>query len=200
MVRETGDPALRKICMGDCAINIGYEATQDADGIVTVSAAQKLTEVAVESAKTARAFDIDPKVALLSFSTRGSGKGATVSLSAAAARLAGELDPALAVDGEMQFDAAVSPAVGQLKFPASRVAVLPTPSSSPTWRAATSAKRSRSGWAAMTPTAHFAGVERAHQRFEPWLHRRGGLWHGHHHRWLELTSLKQQKLQKVQYS
>ncbi len=120
--RDTGDEALRKLCMGDCAINISYEDSVDKEGNVTVSAAQKLAEVAVESAKTAQFFGIDPKVAMLSFSTKGSGKGATVGLSAAATKVAQEMAPEYAIDGEMQFDAAVSPTVGQLKFPGSKVA------------------------------------------------------------------------------
>ncbi len=120
--RECGDEALRTICMGDCAINIDYQDTVDKDGNVTFTAAQKLAEVAIESAKTAKVFGIDPKVAFLSFSTKGSGKGGTVALSAAATQAAKELAPDLAIDGEMQFDAAVSPTVGQLKFPGSKVA------------------------------------------------------------------------------
>ena len=87
-----------------------------------VSAAQKLAEVAVECAKTAEFFGIDPKVAMLSFSTKGSGKGATVGLSAEATKVAQAMAPDVAIDGEMQFDAAVSPEVGQLKFPGSKVA------------------------------------------------------------------------------
>ena len=63
-----------------------------------------------------------PKVAMLSFSTKGSGKGNTVALSAEATKIAKELNPDMAIDGEMQFDAAVSPTVGQLKFPGSPVA------------------------------------------------------------------------------
>ena len=122
LVRETGDEALKKICMGDCAINISYEDSVDKEGNVTLSAAQKLAEVAVETAKTAKAFGIDPKVAMLSFSTKGSGKGGTVALSAEATKLAKEMAPEFAIDGEMQFDAAVSPTVGQLKFPGSKVA------------------------------------------------------------------------------
>ena len=122
MKRDTGDEALRMLCMGDCAINISYEDTVDKEGNVTLTAAQKLAEVAVECAKTARTFGIDPKVAMLSFSTKGSGKGSTVPLSAAATKLAQEMAPDLAIDGEMQFDAAVSPTVGQLKFPGSKVA------------------------------------------------------------------------------
>ena len=122
MTREGGDPALQKICMGDCAINLSYEDTLDKEGNVKVSAAQKLAEVAVESARTAEFFGIEPKVAMLSFSTKGSGKGGTVALSAAATKIAQEMAPEYAIDGEMQFDAAVSPTVGQLKFPGSKVA------------------------------------------------------------------------------
>ena len=59
---------------------------------------------------------------MLSFSTKGSGKGGTVALSAEATKIAKELNPDMAIDGEMQFDAAVSPTVGQLKFPGSKVA------------------------------------------------------------------------------
>ena len=59
---------------------------------------------------------------MLSFSTNGSGKGATVPLSHEATKIAKEMAPELAIDGEMQFDAAVSPTVGQLKFPGSKVA------------------------------------------------------------------------------
>ena len=120
--RDEGDEALRLLCMGDCAINISYEDSVDKEGNVTVSAAQKLAEVAVESARTAQFFGIDPKVAMLSFSTKGSGKGGTVALSAEATKVAQAMAPDLAIDGEMQFDAAVSPTVGQLKFPGSKVA------------------------------------------------------------------------------
>jgi len=122
LVRSTGDENLKKICMGDCAINISYEDSVDKEGNVTLTAAQKLAEVAVETARTAKAFGIDPKVAMLSFSTKGSGKGGTVALSAEATKLAKEMAPEFAIDGEMQFDAAVSPTVGQLKFPGSPVA------------------------------------------------------------------------------
>ena len=111
-----------KLAMGDCAINISYEDSVDKEGNVTLSAAQKLAEVAIETAKTAKVFGIDPKVAMLSFSTKGSGKGGTVALSHDATVIAKELAPELKLDGEMQFDAAVSPVVGQLKFPGSPVA------------------------------------------------------------------------------
>ena len=107
------------LTMGDCAINIDYQDTVDKEGNVTFTAAQKLAEVAIETAKV---FGVDPKVAVLSFSTKGSGKGGTVQLSRDATAIAKELDPELKIDGEMQFDAAVSPTVGQLKFPGSPVA------------------------------------------------------------------------------
>lgn len=122
ILARDGKDGQELLAMGDCAINISYEDTLDADGNVTFSAADKLAEVAVETAKTAKVFGIDPKVAMLSFSTKGSGKGGTVSLSQAATAKAKELAPDLALDGEMQFDAAVSPVVGQLKFPGSPVA------------------------------------------------------------------------------
>ena len=122
LFRKDKDGNDEKYCMGDCAINISYEDTLDKEGNVVVSAADKLAEVAVETARCAQTFGIDPKVALLSFSTKGSGKGGTVQLSRDATAKAKELAPDLAIDGEMQFDAAVSPVVGQLKFPGSKVA------------------------------------------------------------------------------
>ena len=111
-----------KLAMGDCAINLGYEDKLDKEGNVVLSAAQQLAEVAVETARTATVFGIEPKVALLSFSTNGSGKGGTVKLSHDATAIAREMAPEFAIDGEMQFDAAVAPEVGQLKFPGSKVA------------------------------------------------------------------------------
>ncbi|MFR6093566.1 MAG: phosphate acyltransferase, partial [Faecalibacterium prausnitzii] len=85
-------------------------------------ASAKLAEVAVETAKTAKLFGIDPKVAVLSFSTKGSGKGGTVALSHDAVIKAQEMDPELAIDGELQFDAAVAPEVAQVKCKGSKVA------------------------------------------------------------------------------
>ena len=110
------------LAMGDCAINISYEDKLDKEGNVTLSAAAQLAEVAVETAKTAKVFGIDPKVAMLSYSTKGSGKGPNVDLVRNATAIAKEMAPDVAIDGEMQFDAAVSPVVGQLKFPGSKVA------------------------------------------------------------------------------
>jgi phosphate acetyltransferase len=122
LVREK-DGVEEKIAMGDCAINISYEDTIDkATGAVKVKAADKLAEVAVETAKTASFFGIDPKVAVLSFSTYGSGKGGTVQLSHDAVLAAREKDPSLVIDGEFQFDAAVSPVVAKTKCPDSKVA------------------------------------------------------------------------------
>ena len=110
------------LTMGDCAINIDYQDKKDKEGNVTLTAAAQLAEVAVETAKTAKVFGVDPKVAMLSYSTKGSGKGANVDLVREATAIAKEKAPDLDIDGEMQFDAAVSPVVGQLKFPGSKVA------------------------------------------------------------------------------
>ncbi len=108
LVREK-DGVEEKYAMGDCAITI--HPTED-----------QLVESAVETAKAARKFGIDPKVAFLSFSTKGSAKDDSVTLMHNACARAKEAMPDTPVDGEMQFDAAVSPTVGQLKFPGSPVA------------------------------------------------------------------------------
>jgi phosphate acetyltransferase len=121
-VLTRGENDSEKIVMGDCAINIDYQDTVDKEGNVTVTAAQKLAEVAVETAKTAEIFGIDPKVAVLSFSTKGSGKGGTVQLSHDATIEAQKMAPELAIDGELQFDAAVSPVVAATKCKGSKVA------------------------------------------------------------------------------
>ena len=121
--RDWGDEGLKRIAMGDCAINIDYQDTVDkATGEVKLSAADKLAEVVVETAKTAKIFGIDPKVAVLSFSTKGSGKGGTVALSHDATAKAQALAPDLPIDGELQFDAAVSPEVAKTKCKGSAVA------------------------------------------------------------------------------
>ena len=111
-----------KIAMGDCAINIDYKDKVDKSGNVTLTAAQQLAEVAIETAKTAEVFDIDAKVAVLSFSTKGSGKGGTVKLSQDATVEAQKMAPEMAIDGELQFDAAVSPVVAETKCKGSKVA------------------------------------------------------------------------------
>ena len=120
--RENGPEELKTICMGDCAVNIDYKDDTDKEGNVTYTAAEKLAEVAVEANNCAKIFGIDPKVAVLSFSTKGSGKGGTVALSQEATKVVKEKHPEILIDGEMQFDAAVSETVGQLKFPGSPVA------------------------------------------------------------------------------
>ena len=68
-----------RLAMGDCAINIDYQDTVDKEGNVTYTPAEKLAEVAVETARTAQIFDIDPKVAILSFSTRVQERAALLS-------------------------------------------------------------------------------------------------------------------------
>lgn len=93
----------------DCAININ-------------PGAQELAEIAVESANTAKIFDIDPQVAMLSFSTMGSAKSDKVTKVQEAVKLAKELAPNEKIDGELQFDAAFVPVVAKQKAPESEVA------------------------------------------------------------------------------
>ena len=108
MVREgVGDNTV--LAMGDCAINI--DPTED-----------ELVEIGLECAKCARNFGIDPKVAYLSYSTKGSGKGEKVDKVVEALKLAQAAAPELAIDGELQFDAAFSPVVAQTKCKGSPVA------------------------------------------------------------------------------
>ena len=108
--------------MGDGAINISYEDKLDKDGNVVLSASQQLAETALECANTAKVFGLEPRVAMLSYSTHGSGKGPTVDKMREATEKVKATNPDFDIDGEMQFDAAVSPTVGQLKFPGSPVA------------------------------------------------------------------------------
>ncbi|MGS2777349.1 phosphate acetyltransferase [Robertmurraya sp. GLU-23] len=99
MVRED-----EKYVFADCAINIAPDA-------------QDLAEIAVESAKTARMFDIEPRVAMLSFSTKGSAKSPETEKVSAAVQEAKLRDPLLVLDGEFQFDAAFVPSVARKKAP-----------------------------------------------------------------------------------
>ncbi|GMA08442.1 phosphate acetyltransferase [Tetragenococcus halophilus subsp. flandriensis] len=98
-----------KYIFSDCAINIAPEP-------------KELAEIAVESAKTAEMFDIDPKVAMLSFSTKGSAHGPQSDATIESTKLAKELAPDLPIDGELQFDSAYIQTVAQLKAPESDVA------------------------------------------------------------------------------
>ena len=93
----------------DCAININ----PDAEG---------LAEIAINSASTAKMFGIDPHIAMLSYSTKGSGFGEGVDKVVEATKIAQELRPDLDIDGELQFDAAFVPEIAALKAPGSNVA------------------------------------------------------------------------------
>ncbi|MGG3571666.1 phosphate acetyltransferase [Bacillus gobiensis] len=88
----------------DCAINIAPNSDD-------------LAEIAVESANTAKMFDIDPRVAMLSFSTKGSAKSDETTKVAEAVKIAKEKAPDLTLDGEFQFDAAFVPSVAEKKAP-----------------------------------------------------------------------------------
>ncbi|MDR2945374.1 MAG: phosphate acetyltransferase [Candidatus Adiutrix sp.] len=98
---------------GDCAINPNPTA-------------QQLAEIAIISAQTARAFGVDPRVAMLSYSTGASGTGPDVDMVVEATKIAKEsaekLFPGLPIDGPLQFDAAVDPKTGASKMPGSPVA------------------------------------------------------------------------------
>ena len=109
LVRPAATGGNEVIAMGDCAINI--EPNED-----------ELVEIALEIAKTGPIFGIDPKIAFLSYSTLGSGKGDDVDKMRNACAKAKEAAPELAIDGELQFDAAVSPNVAKTKCPNSDVA------------------------------------------------------------------------------
>ena len=97
-----------RFIFADCAINTSLDA-------------QALAEIAVESAKTAKAFNINPKVAMLSFSTMGSAVTPETEKVAEATKLVREKAPTLPVGGELQFDAAFVPPVAKLKAPNSEI-------------------------------------------------------------------------------
>jgi phosphate acetyltransferase len=95
--------------MGDCAVNVSPNADQ-------------LAEIAVTSADSAIAFGIDPKVALLSYSSGTSGTGVEVDKVREATEKAKAMRPELKIEGPIQYDAAVDPTVGSSKMPGSEVA------------------------------------------------------------------------------
>ena len=99
----------RVAIFGDCAVNPNPDAPQ-------------LAEIAISSADTALAFGIEPKVALLSYSSGTSGKGADVDIVREATAIARERRPDLKIEGPIQYDAAVDMKVGRSKMPNSQVA------------------------------------------------------------------------------
>ena len=99
----------RVLAFGDCAVNPNPTA-------------QQLAEIAIASAHTAQVFGIEPRVAMLSYSTGTSGKGADVDVVVEATRIAKEMAPDLALEGPLQYDAAIDPSVAKTKMPDSQVA------------------------------------------------------------------------------
>ena len=94
---------------GDCALNLNPDADQ-------------LAQIAIQSADTAKAFGIDPRVAMITYSTGTSGKGPDVDLVTEATKKAQELRPDLVIDGPLQYDASVMADVAAQKAPGSKVA------------------------------------------------------------------------------
>ena len=129
----------------DCAINLNPDAEQ-------------LSEIALQSAETARAFGIDPKVGMLSYSTLGSGKGPDVDMVEEATKLLKEKAPDLPVVGSIQFDAAWSPTVAATKAKGNDVPDTSTCSSSRTCAPATSATKPCSAPPAPWPSARCCRV------------------------------------------
>ena len=109
LVREAATGENEVLAMGDCAINI--KPSED-----------ELVEVAYETSECAKVFGVDPKVAFLSYSTLGSGKGEDVDKMRNATAKTKAKHPEMEVEGELQFDAAVSPRVARTKCPNSKVA------------------------------------------------------------------------------
>jgi phosphate acetyltransferase len=99
----------RVLVYGDCAVNPDPTAEQ-------------LADIAISSAETARQFNIEPRVAMLSYSTGDSGAGADVDKVREATRLVRERAPELLVEGPLQYDAATDMAVASKKLPGSEVA------------------------------------------------------------------------------
>ena len=97
------------LVFGDCAVNPNPSATQ-------------LADIAISSAQTAKVFGIEPRVAMLSYSTGTSGKGADVDVVVEATKLAKERAPELMIEGPLQYDAAIDPSVAQTKAPGNPVA------------------------------------------------------------------------------
>ena len=109
LVRPSATGENEVLAMADCAINI--EPNED-----------ELVEIAGEAAECAKIFGVDPQIAFLSYSTHGSGKGDAVDKMRNAAEKTRAKYPELPIDGELQFDAAVSPRVARTKCPESKVA------------------------------------------------------------------------------
>ena len=99
----------RVLVYGDCAVNPNPTA-------------QQLAEIAVTSARTAMTFGVEPRVAMLSYSTGSSGSGADVERVREATALARQMAPELPLEGPIQYDAAIDPEVARTKMPGSQVA------------------------------------------------------------------------------
>jgi phosphate acetyltransferase len=99
----------RVLVYGDCAV-------------IPEPTTEQLADIAISSAETARQFEIEPRIAMLSYSTGASGSGAEVERVRAATALATERAPDLLIEGPIQYDAAIDPDVARTKLPDSKVA------------------------------------------------------------------------------
>ncbi|MCC8194715.1 MAG: phosphate acetyltransferase, partial [Deltaproteobacteria bacterium] len=99
----------RVLALGDCAVNPNPTPEQ-------------LAAIAISSAQTAKIFGVEPRVAMLSYSTGTSGKGPDVDAVAEATKIAQQMAPDLPLEGPLQYDAAIDPVVAKTKLPGSKVA------------------------------------------------------------------------------
>ncbi len=99
----------RVLVYGDCAVNLDPNA-------------EELAQIAISSAKTAERFGIEPRIAMLSYSTGSSGQGDTVDKVRKATEIVQKSHPHLLIEGPIQYDAAIDPEVARTKLPDSRIA------------------------------------------------------------------------------
>ena len=175
MVRPAASGENEVLAMADCAINI--KPNED-----------ELVEICKETVSCAKIFGVDPKVAFLSYSTLGSGKGEDVDKMRNACEKAKALMPDTPIGGEFQFDAAVSPAVAKTKHITDAVGGHANTFIFPDINAGNIGYKIAQRRLWPDPPRS----ERADQRPLPRLQRPGGLLHGDHHRGACLTASKKE--------
>ena len=153
----------RVLAYGDCAVNPKPDVEQ-------------LADIAISSAETAATFGVEPRIAMLSYSTGESGKGEDVDAVRAATGIVRERRPDLKVEGPIQYDAAVEPTVASKKLPGSEVAGRATVFVFPDLETGNIAVQGRAALGRRRGDRPGApGSAQARERPQPWLH-------GHRHR------------------